>query len=209
MSFIKYPSIENHYQRKHINKWLDRNPELETVRYIISEKIHGGNMIISITKDNVEYGRRNAFLKPDEKFFDYLTVMSKYLDFITAVQKWCQSDTTCIRVYGELFGSNIQKGVDYGKDKQYRIFDIYIDDNRLSPKDTIDFLSRLEHSDMYVPIIAIVDSLSEALEYNCEFDSKILNKDNNICEGIVIKPYEKVYVTELGSVSSLKKKNEQ
>jgi hypothetical protein len=41
------------------------------------------------------------------------------------------------------------------------------------------------------PLIGIYNNLQEVLEIDVEFNSKILNIEKNISEGVVIKPYNK------------------
>lgn len=38
--FIKYPSIENSYRAKEIERWLEFAPELINEEFVITEKIH-------------------------------------------------------------------------------------------------------------------------------------------------------------------------
>ena len=39
--FKKYHSIDNYYQKKNLDYWLERCPELATCEYVLQEKIHG------------------------------------------------------------------------------------------------------------------------------------------------------------------------
>lgn len=41
--FQKWPSIENTYQDKNLEYWLNQYPELSDVDYVITEKLHGSN----------------------------------------------------------------------------------------------------------------------------------------------------------------------
>lgn len=78
MEFKKYPSIENHYRNKHIEKWLSKFPSLKDEEFIIQEKIHGSNFQIIITNDDVSFASRNNILEDNAKFYDYQNVMRKY-----------------------------------------------------------------------------------------------------------------------------------
>ena len=41
MSFLKYPSIDNHYRSKEIAMWLHYHPTLAKERFIAREKLDG------------------------------------------------------------------------------------------------------------------------------------------------------------------------
>lgn len=69
--FKKYNSIDNHYQTKEIMRWLSEYPELENETFVLTEKVDGANIQLYFTPDGgFKYGKRSAFLSPDEKFFD-------------------------------------------------------------------------------------------------------------------------------------------
>ena len=210
MEFKKYNSIENSYRAAFIERWVNNCPELLLEKFIVTEKIHGANFSIMITKDSIEYGKRTSKLESGESFFDWENVVVKYEDIFKKIQLHLISEgLESIRLFGELFGSNIQKGVDYGREKQIRIFDAYINENMLTQSQLIDLLNYLEIFEMFVPIIGIFDSLEEALSVDITFNSTLNNLDDNICEGVVIKPFDKLYKSTDGTPFYLKKKNEK
>jgi len=210
MEFKKYPSLNNHYRQKEIGYWLDNYPELKDERYIIQEKIHGGNMSLWITKEEVKFAKRTSFLKEDESFYDYQNTMKKYEDEIKILKQYVEiADVEYIVIYGELFGKGVQKGIDYGEEKQFRAFDMYVEDELCSPLDMISIFEQLNIDNILVPEIAIVKGIFNVLEFDTKFNSKILNKENNICEGIVAKPLNNIYESSQGSVFYIKKKNDE
>lgn len=72
MEFKKFPSLDNHYQNKVIDRWLDNNPELQDIEMLVTEKIDGSNFQIIIDKDGgVTCGKRTSLLAPDEKFSNW------------------------------------------------------------------------------------------------------------------------------------------
>lgn len=208
--FKKYPSIENTYREKEINNWLKYHPHLQTERFILTEKIHGCNFQWFITQNNIQFGKRTSLLAEDESFYDYQNVMKKYDKEINKFQNYIkENNLENIRVFGEFFGSNIQKGVKYGEEKRFRIFDIYINNELLPQINTINLLTKLDIKYMFVPIVDIVDGLENALNYNIEFNSNLYDtEERNICEGIVIKPYNITYLNG-DSPFYLKKKNKE
>lgn len=210
IKFEKYPSIENSYREKYINNWLVKFPELEMEEFIITEKIHGANFQIFITPDDFRFGKRNSFIKEDEKFFGYEPVMEKYTEMIMEMQFYLKENNyDSMRMFGELFGSNIQKGVDYGEKKKFKVFDIYIEDRLLSQKDAVDLINDLGYGSYYVPIITVVEGIKKALEFDAEFDTLLSDKEDNICEGVVIKPYRKAYTFDGLAPFHLKVKNKK
>lgn len=207
MEFKKYPSIENHYQDKFIRRWIERNPELPNVSYIVTEKIHGANFQIMIDEHGIEFASRNRILSPDENFNDYQNVMKDCEELIEAFQRIAISyPATKIRLYGEIFGDGIQKGVKYGE-KQFRLFDVLVDNEILPPRRVMNFLLSKGLERFHVPIIGIFDSLEEALMVDTKFNSRITNQEGNICEGVVIKPYDECYIDSNMSPFYIKKKN--
>lgn len=82
----------------------------------------------------------------------------------------------------------------------------------LLQKKFIEFITEISMEHLLIPNLKIANSLDEALEFNTEFNSLVSDKEfgelENVSEGIVIKPYEKVYIWE-GSIFYIKKKNEK
>lgn len=211
--FIKYSSIENHYQEKHINRFVERYPELMNITYVLQEKIHGAN-IQFIAKPNGEFfvAKRSQIISPDDNFYGVWDVVSrpeyqKVIEFLISMAK---ARNMSLNLYGELFGSNIQKGVDYGQDRRILFFDLCENGEMLPYSTFISFAAIGGFVDLKVPLIGMVKGLENALNYNVRVPS-LLGSDvkDNIIEGVVIKPYSKVYRSALGSIFYIKKKNEE
>jgi len=208
--FKKYPSIENSYREKEISHWLTLQPLLQTETFLITEKVDGCNFQWLITKDGLQFGKRTTMLAVNESFYDHQNTMKKYTNEIDSFKQYLiDNELESIIVFGELFGLGIQKSVKYGDTKRFKIFDIYIDNILLAPYSTIEILKELDMEYMYVPTIAIIDGLTEALNYETRFNSKLFDTDEeNICEGIVIKPMFKTYMNGI-SPFFIKKKNKE
>ena len=209
MTFKRWPSIENHYRAKEITWWLNHYPELQDERYVLTEKIHGSSVQLYF-EPNKPYrvGTRNRLLSAGDKFFDIWNTLEQYQDLITAFQGMVDKSNHTVRLFGELFGGNIQKGVKYQEEHKIAFFGLMMDDE-LRPFcdfDTMMVYSGFGH--LVVPIVKSVRGLDNALAYETEFNSKILGIDNNICEGVVIQPYSKVYQSHNGAYFLIKKKNE-
>ncbi|KFZ26016.1 MAG: RNA ligase [Candidatus Izimaplasma bacterium HR2] len=192
---------------KKINNVIEHRPKLADALYIITEKIHGANFSIYLENGEIKYASRNEMTVD---FFGCQAVLGqdKFQNFFKALMEDYPNQE--IVVVGELFGDRIQKGVNYGKEKNFRIFDIRIDEEYLSPFALLLLLGKYKVRDLYVPILATIRGLVNALAFNVNINSKILSSyEENIMEGGVIRPYygNKVIGQE-NSPFRIKKKNE-
>jgi Rnl2 family RNA ligase len=212
--FKKYSSMENTYQNKFIRGFLQEYPELLKVEYEITEKIHGSNLNITFMPNEPwRYGKRTSYLAEDAKFFGYQEVAAQeqYQQVFRTIQQWMDDGKTGspFRLFGELFGPGINKGIDYGPEKQIRFYDI-MEAGQLSPPcefRIIAFKGGFQH--LLVPRVGLVRGLQAALDFDTEFPTLINPKEGNLCEGVVIKPYDGVYYDKRGKWFCLKKKNEK
>lgn len=206
--FKEYPDIENSYRSKHIGKFLNIYPELETTRYVIQEKLHGCNIQLIFRKhQEMQVCSRKRILSVGESFNNIWTVLKEYEAELSILNSYAQNYTS-LTLYGELFGPGINKGIDYGDKKQIRFFDLAID-TFLSPPDVLyTILNNLKLDYLLVPILGEVDGLQEALDFYCDRPTTINPIPMNTCEGIVIKPYYKTYYNQ-EELFYLKKKNEK
>jgi Rnl2 family RNA ligase len=162
--------------------------------------------------EEMQVGKRTSFLNKGDGFFDIWNTISKYEMQFRIIQDHVNLLGSSIKFYGEIYGNGIQKRVDYGDEKYISLFDMEMCINgeyvRHAPRVMRAFLHGLCLVNLYPPVLAITDTLEEALAYDPKFDSKIIHKVDNVSEGIVIKPYEKVVTGSFGSIFYLKKKNE-
>lgn len=131
--FHKYNKISNAYDKKTLQKIPNKDDE-----WVVTEKIHGSNFLISIDKDNIVCGKRTSLLNDDDikKFCNAQEVFEKYKDLARNIWKeFCEVDT--IIIYGELFGGSypgykkqtpttveIQKNMYYCPHNDFYAFDI-------------------------------------------------------------------------------------
>jgi len=139
-----------------------------------------------------------------DNFYDCWNVIKRYKELTDYVQSISNRLKCQIILFGELYGKGIQNRIDYGPEKYFRIFDIII----YSTKDifilqwiqTQKFIYTDSILKKYlVPSYGIVKGLKESLKYEPE--------DWNEIEGVIIKPYNKVYSLKSGDVFYLKHKN--
>jgi len=209
MSFIKYNSIDNHYNTKLLSKWTARFPALNQCVYVLQEKIHGSNFSVEFTPEGeVHLGKRSSRIGPHTKFYNVHNAWNNIKDTL-AMLPGIASLYNGITLHGELFGGNVQKGVDYGKEQRILFFDIRYNGVLQSQKEFATFFENHLIDHLAVPNIAYVTGLEAALQHNETFDSFVLRKADNKAEGFVIKPYNHVYLwPETGSPFFLKKKSE-
>jgi Rnl2 family RNA ligase len=212
--FKKYPSIVNHYRADDIHYWLTINPGLAQATYAIQEKIHGANISFYVSPDDtpIMACSRNRVLPPEENFFGLPAIRELYVAEFMKLKEYAKKYNHVVRVYGEFFGGGIQQGVDYGKDKRILFFDAKIDGTWLTVEEFDAFFNYdLEMPYVTVPTLAIVRTLAEALQFPSEAKSLLWQEadDDNLMEGVVIKPYKLVQVSKEGSVFRVKKVNDK
>jgi len=209
MQFTKWHSIENSYRQKHIDFFLEEHPELESETYIILEKLHGSNFQWFFQPGEfVKAGSRNHYLDMLGSFqgASIACLVDDNATTIAHFQKWADADGCSIRLFGELIGRGIGKGVDYGDQKRVLYFGIMVNDKLLPFKDFQTHVATEET----VPIVTTANGLQAALDFDTKFDSLVLGKSDNICEGVVIQPYNQVHYDCYGtSPFILKKKNDE
>jgi Rnl2 family RNA ligase len=207
--FKKYPSLTNHYNKKDVEYYIRLfGDDINKTLWCVTEKIHGANFSFLVSPNsNVEYFSRNQKITGTD-FYGASETINYVISRFDTVQKLSNKYGYSVRFFGELYGSGIQKGVKYPSGRHYKIFNVMINDRMLSEMMMRTFMDRIGLTDLLVPILDLVP-FDDALNYRTNFNSTFNNIDHNICEGIVIKPYKKVFVDGNGSMFYIKKKNEQ
>ena len=211
MSFMKYPSIENHYNEKFISRIKEKFPDL---RYAIFEKIDGMNVSVVIegTKVTGVYSRNGHEISQGEykKFFDNLKWALEY--------PCCDEIPQDCIIYGELFSNNIQKNIMYfekgNETLRFRIFDIFLTDKELTDKPrflNVDEWSKYGFNNpcWMTPCYASDLTLEEALAFDVEntFSKTSENTETHI-EGVIIRPMIETQLSPCDRLI-LKKKTEK
>jgi Rnl2 family RNA ligase len=193
--FKRFFKIRNHYDRKRVLGWLEYYPELSTCKFIVSEKLHGANAGIQFRNDGTySFQKRNSDLSLDSNFFNFQSLLkdSEIVSFIEKMSTYCKLENCNWIFFGELYGDGVQKEVKYCSERKLKFFDLYDCDNEqwLTPEETLSFTG----TDLYVPIIGYFDGLVSALEVDTEFNTMLNPIEDNICEGVVIRPFAKNYI---------------
>ena len=204
--FKHWVEIENSYREQFITEFVDRYPELKHETFVITEKIHGSNMQWYFRPNEaMMVGSRNNFLSTTGSFqgVQIADLIEAQRDLLASVQALADRAGTTVRLFGELFGRGIQKGVEYGPEKRVLYFGMMLNDVLMPFAELV----RTIPAAYLVPIVGIVAGLETALGFDTRFGSLIMGIPDNICEGVVIQPYTRVYLDAYGKPFILKKKN--
>lgn len=210
--FKKYSSIENHYQEGFIMRCPEGNYD-----WCITEKIHGANFQIYYDGENFLLGSRNRFINSNESFYGLQNLAGSLEDEIRAFFFFSNLSDMPIKelvLYGEIYGDGIQKGVKYCKDHKIRFFDIKKNGEYVPYKTAIKMFESMKLP--YIPVKEFYfGRLYNAVKAaNTRFNSTIAegeyaDLEENLCEGVVIKPYEVELKSQKGDRVIIKKKNEE
>lgn len=230
LEFKKYNSIENSFDRKFMEKVMVEMPA--DLEYVVQEKVHGANTSFLCDGNEVKFAKRTSVLAEGENFYEYVELLETYKDRVLSLfgrVKARYPEISHISVFGEMFGgryphndvkvshrvSLIQKGVCYTPDHEFYGFDIYLfedGNNRFLPVDEVNEL--FESEGFFYAKTLFRGSLAECLKYPNAFESKIAEWlglpaiEDNICEGVVIRPVVPMYLRN-GSRVLIKNKNER
>ncbi len=228
LEFKKYNSIENTYNED----FLDRIKleGYDSLAFVVQEKVHGANCCFVTDGKEVHFAKRTGLMESGEKFYNYEELLIRYRDRVILLhsrikEKYPNTESTL--VYGEMFGGKyphpdvmndskvmcIQKGVLYCPNHEFYGFDIYVrgtDNNRyLSVHESNELFE--EGKFLYAKTL-FEGTIDECLSYPNAFQSHIAEwlglppVEDNICEGVVLRPVEAVFFRN-GSRLLLKNKN--
>lgn len=200
MEFTKFSSLENTYRQNLIDKVQYEGKEGGL--WMATEKLHGANFSFWCDGTEVKVASRSQFV--DGTFYNCQAVINKYSENIL---NWCQGfGGETFVVYGELFGGNVQKEVEYGE-KDFAAFDVVID-GVIQDKQTAWRIAK-ECGLNFVPVF-LVGAFTECLALTNTFKSTLTPEDyvgENNAEGLVIEPVEPAWFNN-GSRIYFKNKTE-
>lgn len=205
--FKKYNSIENTYRDNEIEKIYLQGYGKE--KYIVQEKVHGTNFSFITDGKTISVAKRTGLIEADEAFNNYNFVLDNYSEAIEKIFKLVKNDypeTGVISIFGELFGGfynhpdvkrqkemvRIQKGVFYSPINDFYAFDICVNKERYLDVNVIN--GYFETVGLFYAKTLFEGKLRECLGYPNAFESKIPEWldlpliENNLCEGVIIKP---------------------
>ncbi len=224
MRFKKYFDIENSYRKKFID--IIVGEKLNKDEFVVQEKAHGANLSFWYDGENLKSAKRSGFIKDD--FYDYEPVEAKNRERVKklyAVLKKEGCDFSELAVYGELLGgtyphkdvekdttaTRIQKGIFYSPHNEFYAIDVATDGQLL---DVDKFNQIMEKAGFLYAKTIFRGTFEECLKYSNSFPSRISvwlglpELEDNICEGVVIKPVIPKFLSDKTRVI-LKNKNEK
>lgn len=228
INFKKYSSIENSNAREYMSRVVDQMPI--DVEWVVQEKVHGANTSFLCDGKDVVFAKRTAIIADGENFYDYQPLLLAYRDRVLSLFSHIKSihpETVSISVFGEMFGGKyphndveaipgivlIQKGVYYTPSHEFYGFDIYLTSNDGGSFLLVDEVNALfEEFGFFYAKTLMRGSLDDCLNYPNAFQSKVAEWlgfppiDDNICEGVVIRPVVPMFL-RTGSRVIIKNKN--
>lgn len=229
MKFVEYNSIENIGRLRTINDITEYG--LAYGDWCVTEKVHGSNFSFWVTQDSIKCAKRSGFIDEFGKFYNYQHVLEDYnknlciLFHLVSEFYGIKSEQLEIALFGEIFGgtyphkdvaknplaSKVQKGVYYSPDNDFYAFDLKVNGTYINYKL---FEELMDASDMFWAKSLFISDFKTCLAYPNSFQTKIPtwlelpDIENNICEGVVIKPLDPRFFPTHSRVI-LKNKNEK
>ena len=183
MDFHKFSSLENSYRQNLIDKVQYEGKD--GGMWMATEKLHGANFSFWCDGTEVKVASRSQFV--DGTFYNCQAVINRYSENIL---NWCQGfGVETFIVFGELFGGNIQKEVEYGE-KDFAAFDVVIN-GVVQDKQTAWRIAK-ECGLNFAPVL-FTGTFAECLALPNTFKSVLTPEDyegENNAEGLVIEPVE-------------------
>ena len=225
--FKKYSSIENSYRNEFIDKIKTHG--FENHEFIVQEKAHGANLSYW-TSNGIDFStaKRSGMMEKDEKFYNFDLILEelkpKFIHIWNQLNKI--KPIQQMAIFGEIIGGNyphkeverikgaskVQKGIFYSPENIFYAFDIMIDAERYLNIEEANQL--FEENGIFHAKTLFKGNLVDCLNYSNEFESTIPKElglpevKPNICEGVVIKPNDCLFLNG-GSRVVLKNKNEK
>lgn len=183
MEFKKFSSLENTYRQNLIDKvhYEGKDGGL----WMVTEKIHGANFSFWCDGKEVKTASRTQFV--DGTFYNCQAVINRYSQGVLETWASVCKEGDVLTIYGELFGGNVQKEVQYGE-KDFKGFDVAIN-GEIQEKSTAFSIIRFA-SICTVPVLR-TGTFAECMSLPNTFKSWLTPKGfegENISEGLVIEP---------------------
>lgn len=185
MEFRKFSSLENTYRQNLIDKTQYEGKDGGL--WIATEKLHGANFSFWCDGTEVKVASRSQFV--DGTFYNCQAVINEYSQGVLETFRTFYNEGDILVIYGELFGGNIQKEVEYGE-KDFKGFDVTVNGTPLEKLQAFNIIRWAGIST--VPVIG-TGTFSECLALSNTFESVLTPEGyegENRSEGLVIEPVE-------------------
>lgn len=222
MEFRRYSKIyrTDYVGKINIPKLLVETSPLNRHKYCVLEKLDGTNVtIVFDNKGSCCFGKKNGWIEKNEKFYDFWDAIKlphnedllHFLDRVAAfsynvmsiISNKVDIDEVYMRFYCEMVGPNIQKNTNYSDKTTLYLLDAFIYARDLGvlgflPYNKLLNMMRSNTIESRMPPLLLKEcTLSDALNYPLNFDSKIIKAKNNPAEGVIIRPWsENLYIPD-------------
>jgi Rnl2 family RNA ligase len=185
MEFIKFSSLENTYRQNLIDKVQYEGKDGGL--WMATEKLHGANFSFWCDGTEVKVASRTQFV--DGTFYNCQAVINKYSQGVLETFRTFYNEGDTLVIYGELFGGNVQKEVEYGE-KDFKGFDVTVND---VPLDKLKAFNIIRWAGISTVPIVHTGTFAECLAVTNMFQSLLTPEgytEDNTSEGLVIEPLE-------------------
>ncbi|WP_298508382.1 RNA ligase family protein [uncultured Kordia sp.] len=207
---------------------------LEKISWVVTEKVHGANFSFVYENGSLKFAKRKAYLSWEDDFFGFQIVVNQLETNIIRLfeELSTQISGTKFIMYGELFGGSyphssveadttvqaVQTGVYYSPTINFCSFDIAIETEGVSTKTYLDYetaISYFEKHGIFYAKPLLIGKFGEAVNFNTRINSTIPKQlqlpelTENLIEGVVIKPYNKLENAVISSRPIVKLKNKE
>ena len=180
-----------------------RNSAASLVKWEVSEKLHGANFSFIVTKDDIQIASRNGIIEGN--FYNSSEAVRVNLDKARLLFEK-QDNIEVLTIYGELYGDGVQKGVKYYDDQRFAAFDMAIDGEYLDPEVFIAYADLVQLPRVHsFGIFSFEDALKVSNTFITHHSDD--QSEDNICEGVVLKPVDASLTFSEDSRMVLKNKN--
>lgn len=227
---MSYSDIENQHRIKFIDNIIEYG--LAYGDWCVTEKIHGSNFSFWVNNNTIKCAKRSGWIEDSEKnFYGHREILEEYNKSLCVLfhllgEFYKISDKTLeYTLYGEIFGgvyphpdvprnnqaTKVQKGVYYTPDNDFYAFDLKVNGSYVNYKI---FEEIMEASGFLWAKSLYIGDMKSCMAYPNDFQTKLPEYfklpaiENNICEGVVIKPLDARFFPTKDRVI-LKNKNER
>lgn len=208
--------------------------QLEKLKWVVTEKVHGANFSFVYENGILKFAKRKDYLSWEDDFFGFQLVANQ---IETNIIRLFEALSTNIKakkyiMYGELFGGKyphssveadpnvhaIQTGVYYSPTINFCAFDIAIETENSASKEYLDYETAISYFEKHAVFYAqplLIGKFGEAVNFDTRINStipkqlKLPELTENLIEGVVIKPYNRLDGVSVSSRPIVKLKNKE
>lgn len=237
-NFRKYSDIENTFNTAFIDA-IRETVGTGKIRWVVMEKIHGANFQVCYDETGFHCGKRTSYMDSEVNFYNFTDALPEAIERkLKEIYEDIKKPVRFFgELFGGMYRAEhslkdevkrlcpkcVQKEVQYSPLNHVLFYDVRIDEEYLSWQEIKHFIRTYALAEAGIqfeqPLKIAEATVDEIITEDNAFESRISQIDmeyehlpvleHNICEGIVIKPYEREYRTRLGDRVIIKSKNEK